>query len=222
MSTQRFPGESPEYRKARDELLQAELALKRQVEKVAEQRRDLPEGGEVAEDYEFAASDGTTIRLSELFADGQDTLVLYNFMYGPEMENACPMCTSFLDGLNGNAPHIIRRVSLAVVAKNPIGKIQDYADGRGWGELRMLSSAGNTFNRDYSGEDASGNQNTMMHVFAKRGGRVRHFWSSELNAAQTDPGQDARHIDMMWPLWNVLDITPDGRGKDWYPERSYS
>lgn len=218
----RFPNETPEYRRARQDLTQAEIDLRRHVEAVARQRRDLPPGGEVPQDYVFHGADGEDVRLSELFAPGQDTLVVYNFMYGPEMEAACPSCTSFLDGLNGNAAHIAQNVSLAVVAKSSAPRVQAYADARGWDRLRMLSSEGTSFNRDYHGEDDAGNQNTIIHVFVREpDGTVRHTYSSELSLELPDPGQNPRHIDLMWPLWNVLDLTPRGRGKDWQPKREY-
>jgi predicted dithiol-disulfide oxidoreductase (DUF899 family) len=216
----RFPNESDEYRAARDALLQAEIDLRRQTERVAQQRRDLPEGGTV-EDYTFHGADGD-VRLSDLFAPGQDTLVLYNFMYGPEMAEACPMCTSFLDGLDGNARHITRQAGLAVVAKSPLPRVREYAARRGWTHLRMLSSADSTFNRDYHGEDENADQESIIHVFAKSpDGTVRHRYSSEQVFTQPDPGQNTRHIDSAWPLWNILDLTPGGRGTDWYPQRDY-
>jgi predicted dithiol-disulfide oxidoreductase (DUF899 family) len=224
MHTYRFPAESPQYRAARDELLKAERDLRGQVERVAAMRRKLPMGGAVPEDYAFeeAATAGARIvRLSELFAPGKDTLVLYGFMYGPAMEKACPMCTSFLDGLNGNAMHIARRVNLAVVAKSPIARVEEYARSRGWSHLRMLSWAGTTFGADFHCETPDGAQNSILHVFARRPDGVHHFWSTELNLMPADAGQNHRHIDMMWPLWNVLDATPDGRGADWYPAIKY-
>ena len=216
----RFPGETAEYRSARDALLQEEVELRRQVERVAEQRRALPVGGAV-DDYVFHGVDGE-VRLADLFAPGQHTLVLYNFMYGPEMENACPMCTSFLDGLNGNVRHITQQVSLAVVAKSPLPRILEYAERRGWDEFTLVSSADNTFNRDYHGEDENGDQESIIHVFTKDAdGDVRHRYSSEIVFVPGDPGQDTRHIDPGWPLWNVLDLTPTGRGSAWYPRREY-
>ena len=228
-STERFPGESASYRAARDELLAAERDLRRQVEQVAELRRKLPLGGELKEDYAFeegAASlaDDTaeaSVRFSELFRNGHDTLALYNFMYGPAMQRACPMCTSFLDSLNGTAPHAAQRINLAVVAKSPIGRIRDFARGRGWHNLRLLSSAGNTYNRDYHGETAEGGQLPVLSLFVRRGGRIYHSYSTELVFAPAEPGQNQRHIDMLWPLWNLLDLTPEGRGADWYPRLSY-
>jgi len=155
-STVRFPGESASYRAAREQLLEAERDLRRHVEQVAQLRRKLPLGGELPEDYAFeeGAADladttaVSSVELSGLFRNGIHTLALYSFMYGPQMKQACPMCTSFLDSLNGTAPHAGQRLNLAVVAKSPIGRIREFARGRGWYNLRLLSSARNTYNRD--------------------------------------------------------------------------
>lgn len=214
----KFPNESPAYRRARNRLLVAEIELRRQVEKVAAQRRRLPPGGKMPKDYVFDAETGR-VALSQLFQRG-NTLVAYSFMYGPEMAHACPMCTAFLDALDGNAQHVAQRADLVVVAKSPIERIVDYARGRGWRNLRLLSSAGNDYNRDYHGEGPDGSQWPMLNVFVKER-VVRHFWGSELIEAKVEKGQNPRHIDMMWPLWNVLDLTPAGRGTDWYPKREY-
>lgn len=213
-----FPNESPDYRRARDELARAEMDLKRQVDHTAALRRRLPLGGALKEDYVFdeLGKDGRVrkVKLSELFERGKDSLFLYSFMYGPEMTEACPMCSSFLDGLNGNAPHIAQRIKLAVVARSPIRRIAKFATTRGWKNLRMLSSARNSYNADYFGETADGKQDTMANVFTRRDGAIYHFWGSEKQYLR--PGGDPCHMDMMWPLWNVLDTTPEGRG-DWYP-----
>jgi predicted dithiol-disulfide oxidoreductase (DUF899 family) len=216
---ERFPNETAAYRAARDELLLAERDLRRQVEAVAELRRALPLGGEVPEDSVFEGEDGP-VRLSELFG-GKDTLAAYSFMYGPRMEQACPSCTSMLDGLDGQAPHITQRIALAVIARSPIARIRAHADARGWRRLRLLSSANNSYGRDYHGESEDGRQLPMLNVFARRDGRVFHTWASELAFAPREPGQDPRHIDMIWPLWNMLDFTPEGRGADWRPSLSY-
>jgi len=214
-----FPNESAKYRSSRKELLKAELALRRQIEKVAALRRKLPPGGEVPQDYVFTSATGP-VKLSELFGRG-NTLVAYSFMYGPDMKHACPMCTSFLDGLNGNAQHVAQRTNLAVIAKSPAVRILEYGRGRGWNNLRLLSSAGTTYNRDYHGETEKGAQMPMMNVFVKKDRKVRHFYGSELLYAPEDKGQNARHNDLMWSLWNVLDLTPEGRGSDWYPKLAY-
>ena len=221
----RFPNESQAYRKARDKLLKAEVALRREVEAVAKLRRKLPLGGPVPEDFVFEEQADVVgirkVRLSELFAPGKDTLLLYNYMYSLAMPDPCPMCTSILDSLEGAAPHVSRRVNLAVVAKSPLPRIMTFARNRGWRHLRFLSSADNAYNRLYLGEEEDGHQLPMMNVFVKRGGAVRHFWASELMFAKADKGQSPRHVDMIWPLWNLFDLTPEGRGKDWYPKLNY-
>lgn len=228
-SSIRLPGESPRYRKARLELLLAERRLRRQVEDVARMRRKLPLGGRVLEDYVFEEGAAgleedapvRPVRLSELFAEGKDTLALYSFMYGPDMKQPCPNCTSILDSLNGAAPHARERLNLAVVAKSPIHRIRVFARWRGWDHLRLLSSAGNTYNRDYFGETADGGQMPSLNVFVRRRGAIHHFYNTELLFLPAERGQDPRHVDLIWPLWNLLDLTPEGRGKDWYPQLSY-
>ena len=223
----RFPGESDSYRGARDELLDAEIELRRSIESVAAKRRALPLGGRVPEDYVFEEAPGNDaatvreVRLSELFADRKDSLIIYSFMFGPEMKEACPLCTSILDGLDGQAPHVSQRASLAVVAKSPIGRIIDFARTRGWRNLRLLSSARSTYNHDYQGENAAGDQLPGVNVFVKRKGHVYHSYSTELLLVPPEPGQDGRPVDIIWPLWNLLDFTPEGRGENWRPRLSY-
>ncbi|MGH3087156.1 MAG: DUF899 family protein, partial [Rubrobacteraceae bacterium] len=205
-----FPGESAEYRAARDRLLEQEIELRRAMEAVAAARRELPPGGEVPEDYVFqgAGADGTPtdVRLSELFAPGKDSLVIYSMMFprysgnerpGPKggqtallplAEGPCPSCTAFLDQLDGAAEHATQRANFAVVAKSPLQRILTFAKERGWRRLRLLSSATNTYNRDYLGETAEGHQRPMLNVFHRDGETIRHFWASELFYAPTDPG----------------------------------
>jgi predicted dithiol-disulfide oxidoreductase (DUF899 family) len=221
----RFPNESLEYRSARDTLLRAEMELRRQVEQVAALRRALPLGGRPPEDYAFDACDLSTgakgrMRLSELFGD-KPTLLAYSFMYGPTAERPCPMCTAMLDGLDGQSDHIRQRAELVMIAKSPIDRVVAFAEARGWRRFRLLSSAGTSYNADYHGEDAKGAQWPMLNVFARRDGEVRHAYATELFVAPADGGQDGRHVDMIWPLWNALDFTPEGRGSDWRPKLSY-
>jgi predicted dithiol-disulfide oxidoreductase (DUF899 family) len=215
-----FPGESTEYRAARDRLLEAEVELKRHTEAVAAMRRELPPGGFVPQDYVFGQDDGE-VRLSELFGSEHDTLVIYSFMYGPEAERPCPSCTSILDSLDGAARHLAQRVALAVVAKSPSPRIRAFALERGWRHLRLLSSARNDYNRDYQAETSDGSQMPILNVFTRRGGEVRHFWATELLHVPLDAGQEPRHVDFIWPIWNVLDATPAGRGTDWTPRLEY-
>jgi predicted dithiol-disulfide oxidoreductase (DUF899 family) len=220
----RFPGETDEYREARDELLAAEIGLRRQAEAVAAQRRSLPLGGEVACDYEFQAASGK-VRLSDLFAPGKDTLFLYSFMFlpanGEPLAVGCPSCTSIVDALDGAAPHISQRINLAVSAKVPLAQFEEHASRRGWRNVRLLSSAESTYNHDYGAETPEGGQLPVATVFARRNGKIHHFWSSELLAASRDPGEHPRHVDFMWPVWSVFDTTPEGRGADWETRLEY-
>jgi predicted dithiol-disulfide oxidoreductase (DUF899 family) len=215
-----FPGETAEYRVRRDELLKAEIELRKQLETVAALRRTLPISGPVAKDYEFEKESGS-IRLSQLFNPGQETLIVYNFMYGPAMPKPCPACTSILDGLNGSSPHVNQRVSFVVVAKSPIVRIMEFARQRGWNNLRLLSSSGNNYNLDYFGETDDGAQWPMLNVFSKRPDGIYHFYGTEVFFAPHEPGQDARHVDLIWPIWSLFDLTPEGRGEKWFPKLQY-
>ena len=223
-----FPGESADYREARNRLLDQEAELRRVTEAVAAARRDLPPGGVVPRDYVFqgAGADAlpADVRLSELFAPGKDSLVIYNMMFPRALDEdlPCPSCTEFLDSFDGAAEHIAQRVNLAVVVKTGLPRLAAHARQRGWRRLRLLSSATNSYNRDYHGETADGAQMPMMNVFRRDGEVVRHFWGSELLYAPSEPGQDPRHGDTLEPLWNLFDLTPEGRGTDWYPELSYA
>lgn len=221
-TTPRFPNESADYRTARDELLAAESELRAQVERVAALRRELPRGGALKHDYVFEELvDGQVrpIQLSELFTPEKSTTLIYSFMYGPAMKQACPMCTSLLDALNGSAPDIRQRINFVVVAKSPIGRVMEHAEARGWNHLRLLSSHGTRYNADYYGENAEGSQRPMANVFVRDEQGIHHFWGSELCFAPA-PGEP-RHVDLLWPLWNVLDLTPGGRGGEWHPQLSY-
>lgn len=220
-----FPNESAAYREARDELLRAEVELRRHEEAVAKQRRALPPGGEVTGDYVFDSPDGPK-RIHELFAYGKDTLYLYNFMFIPDddgnpLGRACPSCTSIVDGLDGAFRHLRDRVDIAVVAKAPLDQLTAWGNERGWRFAPLYSSAGSTWNRDYLAEGEDGAQFPIGHVFTRDGDTVHHRWSSELWAAPTEPGEHPRHVDYGWPLWKLLDLTPAGRGTDWHPQYSY-
>lgn len=225
LSSERFPNESPEYRRARNRLLKAEIALRDQVESVAALRRKLPLGGAVPEEYVFEepvdVMGSHRVKLLDLFKPDTHTLILYSFMYGPAMAQPCPMCTSIIDSLDGAAVHVSQRADIAVVAKSPLPRILTFARERGWRHLKFLSSAGSNYNRDYFGENAEGHQQPALNVFVKRNGKVRHFWGSELMFVKAGKDQHSRHVDMIWPLWNLLDLTPEGRGSDWYPKLGY-
>ena len=238
-----FPGESPEYRAARDRLLTQEVELRRLTESVAAARRQLPPGGLVPTDYEFdgAAADGTParVKLSELFAPGKDSLAIYSFMFPrdpgddspgpatgqtaelPLAEGPCPSCSALIDQLDGAAEHASQHINLAIVAKAPFARVLTFATERGWSRLRFLSSASNTYNRDYRAETPDGIQRPMLTVFHRDGDEIRHFWSSELFYAPFEPGEDPRHVGTLEPLWNLFDLTPEGRPQDWYEQHTY-
>ena len=185
--------------------------------------RSLPSGG-AAQDYEFeemVAGARRRVKLSELFTRPDAGLLVYSYMYGPNMKRPCPMCTSILDAMDGSAPHVTQRINLVVVAKSPIERILEFTRQRGWRNLRLLSSAGSTYNRDYHGEKADGSQMPALNVFVRKDGKVRHFTCSELMFAPPGKGQHPRHVDMIWPLWNLFDLTPEGRGTDWGPRLEY-
>jgi predicted dithiol-disulfide oxidoreductase (DUF899 family) len=239
-----FPGESAEYRAARDRLLEQEAELRRDMEAVAAARRELPPGGPVPEDYTFrgAGADGaaTEVKLSELFAPGKDSLVIYSFMFPrdpgddrpgpttggtsrlPLAQGPCPSCTALLDQLDGAVEHVSPHINFAVVAKAPVEHVLAFAEERGWSRLRLLSSAGTGYNRDYLAETTEGHQRPMLNVFHRDGELVRHFWGSELFYAPTEPGQDPRHVGTLEPSWNMFDLTREGRGDDWDEQLRYS
>ncbi|MFL5885652.1 MAG: DUF899 family protein [Thermoleophilaceae bacterium] len=140
---------------------------------------------------------------------------------GLALEVPCPACTSIIEAVDGNAEHITQHVNFAAVTKVPIDRFVAHARTRGWRHARLLSSAHNTYNRDYFSEDADEMQKPIASVFVRRDGRIHHWWSSELMFAPSEDGMHPRHVDFMWPLWNVLDRTPDGRGTDWEPKLAY-
>ncbi len=221
-----MPGESAEYRTARNKLLTEEVALRRQIESVAVLRRALAAGGTVAQDYVFDGDDGP-LKLSDLFNPGKDTLAIYSFMYGPEKELPCTGCTHFLDGLEGMVQHITQRINLAVVAKSPLPRLLKLARARGWRSLPLLSTHGNTYDRDYFGDssglpaavrkqqefkDGQEWDMPMLNVFRRHGKVISYFWGSEILYMPPESGQEYRHNDALDSLWNMLDLTPEGRG----------
>ena len=222
--------ESDEYLLKREEVRVAEIELMRARERVAELRRALPKGAEL-QDYEFfdctlphgrasahgsaSLADGdepvTKVRFSELFSSPNRSLVIYHFMFGKKQSVACPMCTAWIDGYNGVAPHIAQNVDFAIVAAADPATLRMYARERGWDKLRLLSAGESTFKYDLGSEDRKGNQDSTISVFTKESdGTLHHFYSGH---PWLDPQIKERGIDEMSPIWNVLDLTPQGRGK---------
>jgi predicted dithiol-disulfide oxidoreductase (DUF899 family) len=212
-----YPNESADYRAARNELIVEEIELRRHLERVASQRRALPTGGEIPQDF-LLASDTGPVRFSTLFGD-KHTLVIYSMMYGPQRKAPCPMCTSFLNAWNGIAVNLRQRVAVAVTARSPIERLIDYKNQRGFTNLPFISDGSGEYTRTYvNPEDADV---PGFSVFSRRDGIIWHFYSGEMSGAMADPGQDPRGGPDLDPLWLVLDLTPEGRGTDWYPKVDY-
>jgi predicted dithiol-disulfide oxidoreductase (DUF899 family) len=215
-NTIRHPNESDEYRRARQQLLVEEIELRRKQESVASLRRALPLGGEVPSEYHFVDENGADVTLADLFGE-HDTLVVYSYMFGPQRDAPCPMCTSLMGGFDHKIDDIRQRVAIAFTARSPIDRMIDAKKSRGWTDLPVYSDESGHYTRDYvSADDAD---MPAYNVFVRRDGKIRHFWSEEIGGDMADPGQDPRGLEMD-PLWLVLDTIPEGRG-DWYPSLTY-
>jgi predicted dithiol-disulfide oxidoreductase (DUF899 family) len=210
--------ESPEYLAKREELRKAEIELLQQRERIAELRRALPTGA-VIEDYEFlegptSLDDGDgpvqKVRLSELFTSPDRTLLIYHFMYGKKNTTPCPMCTSWIDCANGIAPHLAQNIDLAIVAAADPATLRAHARTREWNKVRLLSAGESTFKYDLGSEDREGSQDSTISVFTRDAdGSIRHFYTGHPWL-----GEDIkeRGIDELNPIWNFLDLIPQGRG----------
>lgn len=216
-NTAHVPNESAEYRRARNALLAEEIELRRHLERVAQMRRELPPGGAVTKDYRFESEAGP-VTLADLFGD-KDTLIVYNFMFGPARKAMCASCASFMGTWEKKMADIEQRVAFVMVARSPIARILEAKASRGWKNLKMFSDPSGDYTRDYvSAEDAD---MPGYSVFTRKDGTIRHFWSGEMGGEMSDPGQDPRGAPDFDPLWILLDTTPGGRGTDWYPKLSY-
>jgi predicted dithiol-disulfide oxidoreductase (DUF899 family) len=215
----RFPNESAQYRAARTALLAEEIELRRHIERVNAQRRALPPGGEVAGDYRFEGVDGPT-DLAGLFGD-KDTLAVYSFMFGPERDRPCPMCTALLGPLDGNAADLRQRIALAVVARAPLERLTAFGRERGWRNLPLYRDLTGAYSKDYFALTPEGSDVPMFNIFTRQDGVIRHFYAGEMTGPTADPGQDPRGAPDLSPLWTILDMTPEGRGGDWYPKLEY-
>lgn len=212
-----YPNESAEYRAARNALLAEEIELRRHIERVAVQRRALPRGGELANDYELRSESGP-VSLSRLFGK-KNTLMVYSMMYGPSRKAPCPSCTSFLSAWNGIAVNLRERMAIAVTARSPIERLMEYKRQRGFGNLPFVSDLSGEYTRTYVNPDDA--DVPGFSIFTRHDDVVQHFYSGEMSGAMADPGQDPRGGPDLDPLWLMLDLTPEGRGTDWYPKLEY-
>ena len=216
----RFPGESADYANARQALLAEEIELRRQISRLAERRRALPPGPVIRKDYRFVDANGSELGLPELFG-AHDTLVTYFWMYGPQRERPCPMCTNLLGPLNGNAADIKQRTALRVLGRSPVSRQIAFAQERGWTQLDFVQTVGDDYARDLGVLTPDGLEWPALVVYRRDGHDVRLFWAGEMSGAMADPGQDPRGAPDLAPLWTILDLTPAGRDPFWYPKLSY-
>jgi predicted dithiol-disulfide oxidoreductase (DUF899 family) len=217
-STTRWQGESDDYRRARTALLAEEIELRRQIQRVAEQRRALPPGP-VAKDYRFLDEQGREISLLDLFGEHR-SLFTYLWMYGPERKRPCPMCTSFVGSLDIPAPDIEQRLGLAIIGRSPVARQLAFARERGWRNLKFYQPIGDDFERDVQWIE-NGEEWARVMVWQRDGDTARLFWSAEGGPETADPGFDPHLAPDPTPLWNVIDWTPEGRDAQWYPKLEY-
>jgi predicted dithiol-disulfide oxidoreductase (DUF899 family) len=206
MGELRYPSESKEYRAAREALLKDEQELVARVKAVAEKRRKLPLGGQLKQDYVLQwANDGKIgkpVKLSELFGD-KGTLLLYSWMFGPSWDKPCPSCTSLMDGFDRTWYSVAQDASFAAIAKARPEQINAWAKERGWSQIPLVSGSQSPFQADYKCQGETDDmQLPVMHAFTKRDGKIFHFWSTE---------SMMNHVDTVWPYWNLMDFTPEGR-----------
>ena len=223
----KFKGESVEYRKLRDELLEAEIALKDQRERVAVLRRQPPMSGIVETDYIFregpsdirdeSPANFRDVRLSQLFAPGKDRLIIDHMMWAANDKLPCPMCNMWADGYAAVAPHVSDKVNFALVAKVDLATLRAWARNRGWNKIRLLSSHDNTFNVDFQIEENAGRQRPGVSIFSRAAdGKIYHFYTTEASLGQGHH----RGIDLYSPVWNLFDLLPEGR-ENWMPKHAY-
>jgi len=215
-----FPGASPDYERARKALLAEEIEFRRHMTRLAEQRRALPPGPVIRKNYRFKDEQGFEVGLRDLFGD-KDTLVTYFWMYGPQRERPCPMCTNWLGAVNGNAADIKQRVALKILGRSGVERQYAFAQQRGWRDLNFVQTIGDDYANDLGLLAAGGSESPALVVFKRDGDEVRLFWASEMTRDMADPGQDPRDAPDIASLWSVLDLTPGGRGTDWYPKLQY-
>lgn len=215
-----FPGASPEYEAAREALLAEEIEFRRHMTRLTEQRRALPPGPVIRKNYRFKDEQGFEVGLADLFGD-KNTLVTYFWMYGPKRERPCPMCTNLLGSLNGNAADIKQKVALKVLGRSSVERQYAFAQERGWRDLNFVQTVGDDYAQDLGILTPDGNEYPALIVYRRDGDEVRLFWASEMTKEMADPGQDPRDAPDLAALWGVLDLTPEGRGTDWYPRLQY-
>jgi len=215
-----FPGESDAYRNARRALQEEEINFRRHMTRLVEQRQALPDGPVIDKNYRFQDANGSDLGLIDLFGD-KSVLVSYFWMYGPQRERPCPMCTNWLGAVEGNAADIKQRVALKIMGRSPVDRQLAFAQERGWRHLDFVQTIGDDYANDLGLIAPDGGESPAFAVFKRDGEKVSLFWASEMTNEMADPGQDPLDAPDIASLWSILDLTPDGRGKDWYPKLAY-
>lgn len=215
----RFPGESADYAKARQALLADEIEFRRHLTRLVEQRQALPPGPVIEKNYRFKDEQGFEVGLPDLFGD-KDVLVAYFWMYGPERERPCPMCTNWIGSVDGNAADIKQRVAYKIFGRSPVERQFAFAHERGWRNTDFVQTIGDEYANDLGLLTPDGEYPALV-VFHKDGDQVRLFWKSEMTGEMADPGQDPRDAPDIASLWSILDLTPGGRPDGWYPKLRY-
>lgn len=215
-----FPGESKEYAAARRALLAEEIEFRRHMTNLSAQRQALPDGPAIDKDYRFKTSEGDEVGLTDLFGN-HDTLISYFWMYGPQRERPCPMCTNWLGGVDGNATDLKQRAAFKIFGRSPVERQEAFAAERGWRNLDFAQTVGDDYALDLGLINEDGTENPALVVFRRDGDTVRLFYAAEMPFEAADQGQDPRTAPDIAPLWSLLDFTPEGRGTDWYPKLSY-
>jgi len=215
-----FPGASAEYNAARTALLADEIEFRRSMTRLTERRRALPPGPVISKNYRFKDEQAFEVGLIDLFGD-KNTLVTYFWMYGPQRQRPCPMCTNWLGAVNGNAADIKQRVALKILGRSPVDRQYAFAQERGWRDLNFVQTIGDDYAKDLGILMPDGSEYPALVVFKRDAKQVRLFWASEMTREMADPGQDPRDAPDIASLWSILDLTPAGRGADWYPKLQY-
>ena len=210
-----------QYRKARTALLAEEIELRRHIARVAEQRRALPLGGEAGK-YEFLDENGKTVSLADMFG-AHDTLVTYFWMYGPQRERPCPMCTSLIGSLDTPARDLHQRVGMAVIGRSPVARQLAFARERGWTNLNFYQCVGDDFAKDYRGlaEDRQREPRARCLGTARfqgpsfLGGRIRRNPGSGTGSARR-AGPRAAVDHSRSDAWRTRHrLVPDARVRRW-------
>ncbi len=215
-----FPGESEAYAQARQALLAEEIEFRRHMTRLCEQRRALPPGPEIKANHRFKRADGREVGLPELFGH-HSTLITYFWMFGPERARPCPMCTNWLGSVNGNAMDVVQRAALKIIGRSPVERQRAFAAERGWKHLDFVQTVGDAYAKDLGLLSDDGSELAAIVVYQREGETVRLFYAAEMPFEAADPGQDPRTAPDIAALWSLLDLTPEGRAKDWYPKLSY-